>query len=179
MDLMSTAQLLGNFGEFLGAVAVVLTLVYLTVQVRQNTQAIRFQSGRESASLVADLATFLIQHDVVESQIRSLGSDPEKVTDVDMFILENILFSWLTAIQQDYLEFRSGLHTDDWWQSKKRVIGSWLSSEAPRSWWKTVGREYFTTDFAAIVDEIIDGEGGYSYIEKLGQARSDTLSNSS
>ena len=37
MDLMDTAQLLGNFGEFVGAIAVVVTLVYLSVQIRQNT----------------------------------------------------------------------------------------------------------------------------------------------
>lgn len=40
MDLMSTAQLLGNLGEFLGAIAVVVTLVYLAVQIRQNTTAL-------------------------------------------------------------------------------------------------------------------------------------------
>ena len=37
MDLMDTAQLLGNFGELVGAIAVVVTLVYLSVQIRQNT----------------------------------------------------------------------------------------------------------------------------------------------
>ena len=37
MDLMDTAQLRGNFGEFVGAIAVVVTLVYLSVQIRQNT----------------------------------------------------------------------------------------------------------------------------------------------
>ena len=37
MRLMETAQLLGNFGEFVGAFAVVATLVYLTIQIRQNT----------------------------------------------------------------------------------------------------------------------------------------------
>ena len=65
MTLMESAEELGNLGEFVGAVAVVVTLVYLTIQVRQNTQAIRFQSGRESASPVADLATVLIQREIV------------------------------------------------------------------------------------------------------------------
>ncbi len=32
-------QLLGNFGEFVGAIAVVATLAYLAVQIRQNTKA--------------------------------------------------------------------------------------------------------------------------------------------
>lgn len=40
MDLASTAQLLGNFGEFLGAIAVFVTLAYLTIQVRQNSSNI-------------------------------------------------------------------------------------------------------------------------------------------
>jgi hypothetical protein len=35
MDLQATSQLLGNFGEFFGAIAVVITLMYLALQVRQ------------------------------------------------------------------------------------------------------------------------------------------------
>ena len=40
MDLMSTAELLGNIGEFLGAIAVVATLIYLTVQVKHTRSEI-------------------------------------------------------------------------------------------------------------------------------------------
>ena len=39
MSYMETAQLLGNLGEFLGAIAVVATLIYLGIQVRQNTRS--------------------------------------------------------------------------------------------------------------------------------------------
>jgi hypothetical protein len=44
MDLMSTAQLLGNFGEFLGAIAVLLTLIYLTVQLRHSSRVIEMNT---------------------------------------------------------------------------------------------------------------------------------------
>ena len=44
MNLLDTAQLLGNFGEFVGAIGVVVTLVYLSVQIRQSTIASRAQS---------------------------------------------------------------------------------------------------------------------------------------
>ena len=37
MDHQDFAQLLGNYGEFFGAVAVVVTLIYLSIQVRQNS----------------------------------------------------------------------------------------------------------------------------------------------
>ena len=41
MDHQIFAQLLGNYGEFVGAIAVVVTLVYLARQIRQNTDATR------------------------------------------------------------------------------------------------------------------------------------------
>ena len=41
MTLMETAQLLGNFGEFVGAIAVVATLVYLAVQVGHSKEALK------------------------------------------------------------------------------------------------------------------------------------------
>jgi len=41
MDHQEFAQLLGNYGEFVGAIAVVATLGYLALQIRQNTMAER------------------------------------------------------------------------------------------------------------------------------------------
>ena len=54
MDLMNTAQLLGNFGEFFGAIAVVVTLGYLAVQVRQNTQSMDRNTRTERAKASND-----------------------------------------------------------------------------------------------------------------------------
>lgn len=39
MNLMDMSQMLGNFGEFFGAIAVVATLFYLAVQVRHGRDA--------------------------------------------------------------------------------------------------------------------------------------------
>ena len=48
MSTLDISPLLGNSGEFVGAIAIVVTLIYLAVQIRQNTSAVRassFQSG--------------------------------------------------------------------------------------------------------------------------------------
>ena len=39
MTVIELSQVLGNFGEFFGAIAVVATLIYLAVQIRQNTRS--------------------------------------------------------------------------------------------------------------------------------------------
>ena len=44
MTLIEISEVLGNFGEFVGAIAVVVTLLYLTTQIRQNTKASKVSS---------------------------------------------------------------------------------------------------------------------------------------
>ena len=57
MDLMSTAQLLGNFGEFVGAIAVVVTLVYLAVQVVQSREATEANTRQMRGQAFVELNT--------------------------------------------------------------------------------------------------------------------------
>ena len=45
MEHQAFAELLGNYGEFVGAIGVVATLAYLAVQIRQNTASVQ-QSNR-------------------------------------------------------------------------------------------------------------------------------------
>jgi hypothetical protein len=49
MDLMTTAELLGNFGEFVGSMSILVTLIYQAVQIRQSGRSTTFaavQAGR-------------------------------------------------------------------------------------------------------------------------------------
>lgn len=41
MEHQEFAQLLGSYGEFVAAIAVVAALVYRAVQIRQNTESLR------------------------------------------------------------------------------------------------------------------------------------------
>jgi hypothetical protein len=71
MDHQSFAQLLGNYGEFVGAIAVVITLVFVGIQVRQSSRTMA-ESNKlaQSATLDESLRQF--------SQFRRLlASDPD------------------------------------------------------------------------------------------------------
>ena len=78
MDLYATAQLLGNFGEFFGAIAVVVTLTYLAYEIRQSNRLARLEAMQSIADAwlttgweIAgnkDMATLLAQ--VAEGALR-------------------------------------------------------------------------------------------------------------
>jgi len=79
MDLMSLAQLLGNLGEFVGAVAVVATLAFLVVQVRQTKSALN-ENSRLTAITVMD------QHTQAQSRWRGRVAENGELARI-----------WLTA----------------------------------------------------------------------------------
>ncbi len=54
-----TLEDLGNIGEFVGAVGVVVTLVYLAVQIRRNTISVRASTFQEAVRDVATLSDLL------------------------------------------------------------------------------------------------------------------------
>ena len=71
MTLLEAAQLLGNVGEFAGAIGVIATLVYLAIQVRQNTATI--QRTDEAHRKEIDMAT----NSRFNEQRHALYSDPD------------------------------------------------------------------------------------------------------
>ena len=56
-----TLQDLGNMGEFVGAIAVIATLIYLTVQIRQNSRSISTAAYNEVLAQTFDLNLRLAQ----------------------------------------------------------------------------------------------------------------------
>ena len=55
MDHQAIAQLLGNYGEFVGAIAVVATLVYLIIQIRRQSTQLKLGSFQTSTERYAGL----------------------------------------------------------------------------------------------------------------------------
>lgn len=81
MSQIELSELLGNYGEFVGAIAIVITLVYLAVQLRQNTlmmrASIRQARSDSSVQLYSLGATSAI------AEIRAKERRGEALTDVE------------------------------------------------------------------------------------------------
>ena len=62
MDHQAFAQLLGNYGEFLGSFAVIVTLVYLAVQVRTARSEVDANSFNTTSSLLNSVDTVFLEN---------------------------------------------------------------------------------------------------------------------
>jgi hypothetical protein len=151
MTLMDTAQVLGNLGDFLGAIVVTATLIYLAVQVRQNTKALHAQSRQAvlAGSQVA-LISAIDHPDIHLAILRGRNTlSPE----------ENVkVFFWLTTVMRAaefaWLQFRDGVIDEVQWRQELLVVQTVLGDDINRLWWSRA-RPMFAAEFAAYVDEVV------------------------
>jgi hypothetical protein len=91
MDLHSMAQLLGNLGEFVGAIAVVVTLAYLAVQVRHSKEATEANTRlAEQSHRLALVENQIARVELIERQMRDLSSSSDLAEIFEKYDREGI-----------------------------------------------------------------------------------------
>ncbi len=129
MDLTQLA----NLGEFIGGVAVLVTLVYLAVQVRQNTIAIKRSNVREVTREHVRAITYT---DPELSEIMMRGwADLEALTPLERYRFDLIAYAWLAAIEQAFADHDSGHFPDDSMVIFRNTIPGVVGAEGGLRWW--------------------------------------------
>ena len=148
-------EAVGALGELVGAIAVLLTLLYLARQVKQATSAIRLerkQKRLESWSHDARERSLNSSHSLEVYRIGNL--DVEELSDEDSVIWTNYLISLLDAIMADYELYEERIFSKE--DFEYLVIGELrrLTNNLPRivhSWRKGL-RESYPPKFQSFVD---------------------------
>jgi hypothetical protein len=91
-------QDLGSFGGFLGAVAVLVSLIYLAVQIRQNTRSVRSAGYQSLSTSLSDLAVSVAKSADLARIWQTGMTDPGQLSGVERVRLQ----AFLTAAYRQY-----------------------------------------------------------------------------
>ncbi len=159
MTLMESAQLLGNFGEFFGAIAVVVTLIFLTLQVRQNTRQIR-RAEMNAASTQFSLPRMAIVSDrsLAELLYKAMQT-PDEIDQVDQLQVDMWLGEQMNAMFHAWDRSHTGSFEREFWETTtKPGLVQILAVAAGSKWWDQ-NRLGFIQVFRTEVDRVRDGVG--------------------
>ena len=145
-------EMLSAIAEILGSAAVLVTLIYLTIQTRQNTASI--QANTRQAILDAD-QQFLIK--LIESPEIYLSRFKEGLTDEDKIQIGAYLIMFVRMRENNWLQYRNGVLDEVTWASYRSSIVQVLSDSTSRRWWQhyAVDRQSFDSEFVSIVNELL------------------------
>ena len=161
MSLLEASQLLGNFGEFFGAIAVVVTLAFLAIQVRhskeateENTRIMRaslsYQGaqtwGEANAQVIENLDLLGLATVAVSRVPRELSSE-----ETNRLWLHNrhLLERWDGL----YYLHKQGVLDEEFWDSRVEWMRWYLNKTWNKQWWE---RERFSSNYSSGFVEIMD-----------------------
>jgi hypothetical protein len=143
-----TIQDLGSLGELIAAIATLGTLVYLAVQIRQNTRSVRASVFQEFSREAGDLLRTLITDERVGRAFVVGLASPDKLDPGEVYIFNAVMNLHVRNIQNAFYQSRSGLIQPELFESfVSYTTPIVLSTPGSLDWWKR-NREHFASDFA-------------------------------
>jgi len=151
MSLVDIAQVLGGFAELIGAIAVVVTLVYLARQLRHNTASVSASAYQMwlSSNVHINIAT------AQEGLSEVLGPglyDSKRLTEETFIKFALWNHSVFQLIQATHYLYKSGALDHALWESEIHRAAVHLGLPGVRQWWDAGGRTQLTPEFAALVE---------------------------
>lgn len=138
--------------QLLAAVAVIASLVFLAIQLRQNTKAIRASSIQNLVqSLSANAQTWVENESLVSVALRA-NINPEQLTDVELATLHFWFVMAIRRFEGVYFQRSLGLVDSAFIEGFERSHISIIASKSGRDWWNGA-KEIFNSGFVSYVDE--------------------------
>jgi hypothetical protein len=148
---------LGNLGEFISAVAVVVSLLYLAAQVRQNTRMMRV-STHQALNAGWNSLNVAYGSDPGVSTLLERGSQDYSQLNRDERFRYTLLMRAIFSSHNDmFLSVREGLVSQEEWAAQSRVIATTLAWPGARMWWER-NAENCAEDFRQEISRILAAE---------------------
>jgi hypothetical protein len=145
-------------GQVVGAIAVVVSIVYLAIQIRANTRAVRGQAGFEAAHSWAETNEVLGQlpDDVMRLFREAFDADAgrtEAWSEGERHRMSVLFRSLFQKLEGQYFLYVNGSLDAGLWAQRCAIARGMIRSPYMRGWWENERTiRTFSPAFAAAID---------------------------
>ncbi len=152
---------IGAIGEFVGGFAVVLSLVYVAFQVRQNSRQIDQNSRQLEASMYYASGegfnkwwSLLVQDEAVAA-LWQRGLAGESLAPTDKLRFRSMAMMLFTTLENSFHQVQLGSHDRKTLEISKSSWVRSLTSPGGSTWWRKEARRSFTPEFVEAVEALM------------------------
>ena len=158
-----TIQDLGALGEFISSVVVLITLIYLAIQVRQGNLLAKSQARQRMVEHAqTELYTQIKDLSITHAVVKEGPLSEEEQAKLSLFLTE-----FMRQREWEWFQFQDGVIDKDVYRAYHQVIEIFLSQERTRKWWASIGRFAFNESFAIEVDRMLENVKPSTYLSDI------------
>ncbi len=147
---------LGAMGELFGALAVVLTLGYLAVQVKQNSQGMKVAAKLDVEKDYNEYTSMLLQNsELLELQLKGMSN--QELNAVEQVKYSLLMQKATRLFSSMYYQYQTQDFSEDEWHESQRLMRWFTFAPGYRSWWKQNNKNYRSA-FRNYLDGLFESE---------------------
>jgi hypothetical protein len=148
---------LGAIGEFVGALLLFASLIFVGFQIRQNNLSMKVAAKQEMTRQYSNYMDTLINDPEVTSlYVRGVAGEPLTEVEAHRFNYMMAKAAWYCASMHYQREIKA-LSDEEWYQSKQLISRS-VRTAGFRQWWQRRGTE-FSPGFRSYVEDKLNEDG--------------------
>ena len=142
---------LGNLGEIIGGIAVVISVIYLATQIRHSSRIARFQAHRSLSQSMSEIMADLARDQELHRVWKQMLDDPDHASDADRERFGLMMYRAFSNFSDAdrFVEIDASLRSR-FLLFMERLLGF----PAVRGWWARQ-RTSFNEPFRSKIDEYI------------------------
>ncbi len=144
----------GAISELVGALAVVMTLIYLAVQVRQSTNATQAISIQTASSLDQEFLLALGTDQETAALWASYLAAPEALTEEQRLQSSYLTASFVRRLENVYIQHRLGALSADGWESRRSMFNGIARSAGYADYLNSPPGAFVNPDFRNYMAEL-------------------------
>ena len=127
---------LANIGQVIGAIAVVISLIYVALQIRQNTNAVRSATAQTVHEHFAKWYHLVAADDELAQIVAKGLRDYTSLSEKEKVRLVATFMAFLSYSQNAFLKWREGLLAPALWRGWELVIMNLVCAPGGTAFWK-------------------------------------------
>ncbi len=147
-------EAIGAIGEVIGALAVVVTLLYFASQSKLNTLAINRAAVQATLRGRGESTRFLAGDAEISALMWRGAEQPHSLDETEWQRFFLICASIIRPIELGFLDYEAGRMRDDLWQGQKNALEFWFAKPGIQQWLVEYGNTLYP-NFHTYLQEIV------------------------
>jgi hypothetical protein len=145
-------EAISAIGQLVGALAVVISLIYLAREVRSNARATRIAAGRSTLEFLNRFTQQITEHaDLAELRDRGF-KDFESLEGADRARFGSYMHAMFRTVEDVYYQHLQGHSDPRVWRGIEVVVRELNASPGVQAWWRSHSH-WFDEEFAKFISQ--------------------------
>ncbi len=151
-------EAVGAIAELVGAIGVIASLIYLAMQIRQNTRSLEANTFQTISDASVGRLMTLARDDVLAERFVEGMIDPSRLEGSVRFQFDAWMRSNFKGYENYYYQYCKGMLDEESFKAQREAIRLSVTPPGVAVWWG-MNRRWFREDFASLVDSLLPETG--------------------